>query len=513
MRNRETRLGCLHIEVAGQNHYNATLEQEEPVRLEREPDNPHDPNAIRVLNAAGEAAGYVPRQVAGWLAPLIAREMIRLHGHCAEGPGTDSGARLSREGELRSAARERIWDRDPRAPARLSLEVFALPNGRHILQPSVPPPDAQSALHAKVAEVFKDAQTRDAAFIQSMASMLASLTEADCLPETLLLIALLSGPSRSQAGADPSTSAAKASEALAAMRIGDPVACGGLSFFPLIAAGEVPTPSMLLQDAVKQGLAEVREVDESGHVPVLVVENRGDMPLLIPEGDILVGAKQDRVVNITVIVAVRSRIKLPVSCVEAGRWRSVSRAFDVRYSAPPSLRRVKTQSVQRSRREGQGFQSDQGEVWRCVGEHLEAGRVESRTNCLSDLFSAQERAFQKPPEPPSMPQDAAGFVAAGPRRTLGMEVFESPAMFQQAWPRLFQSYYVEHAAAQVDAAQPVDAHRELAQRFLEKVRQSIRPAPSQAGHGDELSVEGQGLAGAGVWFDGALRHLAAFAGK
>ena len=43
-----------------------------PLRLRREPANPHDPNAISVRDAAGDRqAGWVPRDLAAVLAPAI----------------------------------------------------------------------------------------------------------------------------------------------------------------------------------------------------------------------------------------------------------------------------------------------------------------------------------------------------------------------------------------------------------------------------------------------------------
>jgi hypothetical protein len=69
-----------------------------------------------------------------------------------------------------------------------------------------------------------------------------------------------------------------------------------------------------------QGTAVVEESTEDGSVPNLRVINRGDGPLLIPEGEILVGGKQNRVVNVTVLVAAGATFTLPVNCVEQGRW-------------------------------------------------------------------------------------------------------------------------------------------------------------------------------------------------
>jgi hypothetical protein len=42
-----------------------------PLRLRRDPANAHDPNAIQVLVAGGEQAGWVPRELAAELAPRL----------------------------------------------------------------------------------------------------------------------------------------------------------------------------------------------------------------------------------------------------------------------------------------------------------------------------------------------------------------------------------------------------------------------------------------------------------
>ncbi len=41
------------------------------VRLQRDPDNEHDPNAVVVETEAGEQLGFVPREVASELAPRL----------------------------------------------------------------------------------------------------------------------------------------------------------------------------------------------------------------------------------------------------------------------------------------------------------------------------------------------------------------------------------------------------------------------------------------------------------
>jgi hypothetical protein len=55
--------------------------------------------------------------------------------------------------------------------------------------------------------------------------------------------------------------------------------------------------------------------------------NLADQPVLIVDGETLDGAKQNRVVNLTILVPAHGRPVIPVSCAEAARWCARSRAF------------------------------------------------------------------------------------------------------------------------------------------------------------------------------------------
>ena len=102
--------------------------------------------------------------------------------------------------------------------------------------------------------------------------------------------------------------------------------------------------------------------------------NGTDRPLLLLDGEELIGAKQNRILNTTVLVAAHTEVTIPVSCVEQGRWGYRGRQLrpgDASLYA--SLRARKVAWVSQSIRAGQGHTADQGEVW----AHL-AGRA-SRT--------------------------------------------------------------------------------------------------------------------------------------
>ena len=73
--------------------------------------------------------------------------------------------------------------------------------------------------------------------------------------------------------------------------------------------------------------SRITEVDEAGAVSQLKVVNPTNQPLLLLDGEELVGAKQNRVLNTTVLVAAKSELTIPVSCVEQGRWGYRGRHF------------------------------------------------------------------------------------------------------------------------------------------------------------------------------------------
>src|SRR5262245_32415074 len=113
-------------------------------------------------------------------------------------------------------------------------------------------------------------------------------------------------------------------EALANLRLGEPAAFRNLIVFPLFGCNDRAPEYLTLDEALEQGLARVTEVSEGGSVPELAFENDGARRVLLVDGEELVGARQNRVLNLSILVAPKSKVVIPVSCVEQGRWRYAS---------------------------------------------------------------------------------------------------------------------------------------------------------------------------------------------
>jgi hypothetical protein len=116
-----------------------------------------------------------------------------------------------------------------------------------------------------------------------------------------------------------------------------------LSVFPLLSEYVVAFDYLTLDEALSQNLIEVVELDIDGSVPELKVVNKSDRMVLILDGEELVGAKQNRIVNTTILIPAKSTTVIPVSCVEQGRWSyDTDKFYSLKRVMSPKMRAGKS---------------------------------------------------------------------------------------------------------------------------------------------------------------------------
>jgi len=314
---------------------------------------------------------------------------------------------------------------------------------------------------------------------------------------------------------------------LQAVEVGDGMHCRNLTVFPLFWKGEAEVTSaeqppswggegggtgkkvryQLLADAIEAKQAVVEEMGEGGEVPLLAVRNDGALPVLIPEGEILIGAKQNRTVNLTLLVAAKTQMKMPVSCVEAGRWSRKSRHFEAKAWAHPKLRELKVRSAQLNRRAMGMARSDQGAVWNEVDEHLYALKVPTSTRDVVASFDVAENQLGKYREQVDLPKKACGFLAARGDEVVGLDLFDVPETLHKLWRRMSDAYFME---ATREKRQEKRTPKRVAEEFLASVEKHLAPADKQPQVGFEMELVDGALSGSALWYDGAVCHLSAF---
>ena len=298
-------------------------------------------------------------------------------------------------------------------------------------------------------------------------------------------------------------------DSLTALKLGESQTYLNLTLFPLIGDPESAQGYVLLDEALERHLVHITEVSAGGRVPELAFENSSDETVLLVDGDELVGAKQNRVVNLSILVAGGKKLVIPVSCVEQGRWAYRSSEFQAAHRALFARARArKAQSVSDAMRSRGERRANQSQVWADVADKAYACRVESETLAMSDIYldntaqlDAYVRAFRAVP-------GQRGAVVAIRGKVVGLELFDCPTAFSRYLEKLVRAYALD--AIETQAAEPRVASDMDAQAFLDLIWATHAQRFPALGEGEDIRLAGAGLAGGALAASGRLVHLAAF---
>ena len=286
------------------------------------------------------------------------------------------------------------------------------------------------------------------------------------------------------------------------IQLGDRVEHRGIVVTPLFPRHDPVAHYITLDEALPRGLRIV-ETSESGSVPELAVENPLAERVLLYDGEELVGAKQNRILNVSVLVDARSKLTIPVSCVEQGRWSRVSASFaSGTHISHSELRRRKAE-MQASQPLARGVA--QSEVWEAVHEKALRMSVDSPTGASSDIYRSHRRELGRARERLPSTAGTVRRAARGRRQPLPRSRVASRcvrATVAEASRRL--------PARRARAARR-EAHAGRADRALpRRGRRGRRSRQHSAGVGQDLRVRGAEVIGSGLELEDELVQLSAF---
>jgi ARG/rhodanese/phosphatase superfamily protein len=286
------------------------------------------------------------------------------------------------------------------------------------------------------------------------------------------------------------------------IQLGEPVEHRGVVIAPLFPRRQPQAQYVTLEEALPLGL-RITEIDWAGSVPELLVVNPLDANVLLYDGEELVGAKQNRILNVTVLVAERSETRIPVSCVEEGRWASRSAAFAAaRHTAYPELRRHKAQLLSA---EPLALGLAQSEVWSEVRSKIDRLEAASPTHAQADVFQSRDHELATLRNAfPLAPGQSGAVFALG--EAMCLDYVSRPAAFALLYPKLLDGYLLD-AIERLDASAATHGQIEELSTRVASAHRSRRPSPSL---GEDVRIRGARVVGSGLELDDELIQLCAF---
>jgi hypothetical protein len=307
----------------------------------------------------------------------------------------------------------------------------------------------------------------------------------------------------------------KLKEVTPRVRVGRGVARHNLTIFPLYADEELkPAGYVPVGIAIREGLGKVTEISEAGSVPRLAIDNLGISPILILDGEELIGARQNRIANITILAPAKKTIPIPVSCVERGRWHyhdttAAAREFtDSPQVMNHEARMMKMKDVSNSLRNHGARMADQGAVWNLMSAvQMKMGFI-SPTQAMSDVYEHRRESIEDYLTDLKPERGQIGAIFAINGKPAGVELFDSTETFATYLPKIMRSYALDALANRVK--HPEAAGDKDATRLLDSILElDARSFPAE-GLGEDLRIESAGITGGALAHNGRVVHLAAF---
>jgi len=298
-------------------------------------------------------------------------------------------------------------------------------------------------------------------------------------------------------------------ECLKSVRLGAAQVHRNLTVLPLLREGAAEPGYLLLDEAVQRGLARVTEVSAAGSVPELKLVNDADQPVLLLDGEELVGAKQNRILNVTVLAGAHSTVVIPVSCVEAGRWHALSAEFAPSDRAHFATGRAsKAASVSASLLRDSSRRSDQGEVWAAIAEKAERMGAESPTGAAAEMYRQHRPRLEDFVAAVAPVEGQVGALFAVNGSPWGIDLFDAPATLGKTLPKLVRSYALD--AIDVASETPAPLLEQEALRFVSDAMSARVDRFPAVGLGEDLRLAAPALTGGALAVDGRVVHLCAF---
>jgi hypothetical protein len=299
-------------------------------------------------------------------------------------------------------------------------------------------------------------------------------------------------------------------ELMQSIDILQPREVGELQVFGLRRQSDSRLVYRTLDDVLAAGLLDMTEVTECGSVSAIRVANRSPDMVFLLAGEHVIGAKQNRVLNASIMLAGRTTLSVPVSCVEAGRWHYSSATFASGGTlAHSALRGLLSRHACEGYRAAGSPISKQGEVWSEVSRKL---TITGTTSVSSELQQAYLNhadlltcALRRLP----VPADASGAAFAVRGRVAGIDFFDQPGTLSRLWPKLVRSYLLDTLEPSAHSAPPMSTTG--VRRWLHGASLAKAETYQSSGLGQDTRLEGERLVGAALVVEGQPVHVQLFA--
>ncbi len=312
---------------------------------------------------------------------------------------------------------------------------------------------------------------------------------------------------------------------LRTLRIGDPKSRGNLSLVPVFHERNIEPDYITLEEGLKAKLLEVQELEEGASVNDILLRNKSDQLALLFEGEEFLGAQQNRILNVSILAGASSKQKLPVSCVEAGRWHHQhddpnQQRFKVANRMHYARgRALENSAVSMNLDARKAYRGDQSRVWNDIEQKSDRLNAQSPTSASDAMYVATETSIEEYLRTFTHTPSQVGSIFVINDEVAGLEIYASARTHKQMLPKLIRSYALDAIDADSqrengkDALSKSDAAQlgRTAEAFVKRLENSWIKQFDGLCLGQNIRFKDNRITGGALVHLDRILHLCAFA--
>jgi hypothetical protein len=298
---------------------------------------------------------------------------------------------------------------------------------------------------------------------------------------------------------------------LQSVEFGEPQIYETIVIVPLITRGDGKFQYCTLGESLAAWDIAISEVSIAGSIQELMVVNHTTKPIMMIGGEELAGAKQNRALNTSILIKEDSKIAIPVSSTEQGRWSYTSKAFsESGLVIDCRTRSQKTRSVHNFLEARGAPLADQREIWHGIAELQAKAGAASPTSAMSGVYRAREGDLRKCDEIFKAVPNQVGLLAIINGRPAGADLVSLAAAYAKLHSKLVRSYALEGLLDSNAKPATPDSTIPGAQAFLAAILAAEECQFRSVGYGNDHRFKGKALAGAALVHKNEVIHAAFF---
>jgi hypothetical protein len=280
------------------------------------------------------------------------------------------------------------------------------------------------------------------------------------------------------------------------MELAEPVFLRNLLVYPIQDSATGGMEISAISEILKQRSGEFRELDPPD-INRLAFHNEGNNPVLMLDGEEIIGAMQNRIIADSILVPARSTSNIPVICAEEGRWSDIG-SFRTGHCSYPGIRAILS-------RHGRGANGLQKKIWKEIERKLTITKTLSTTSSMHDIYNNLDDEVTRYVEDfEGLNHNTIGFIGVAGGKILGSDIFLNQTTYHNFEQKLVRSYALDAIEHRRSTGFKIDARI-----FLDEITKSIKNTKI-SGKPQHFSLKEDKFSGQGLIHEGHIIHLSVF---